>query len=189
MPNHVINELTFNGVSRELQDAIVASLCGTEGKVDFAVLVPPPLNIWMGNASSEHNKAFRTTWYEWNRDNWGTKWNAYSHQETVRGEDAITLIFETAWAPPYPWLAAVFNKIKLPFEHRWLDEGALRARHGRFWTDERMGMQWREEEAGDDDHRRLHKMHWGVESFEDEGEGDNADAPEPGQRNIDNERN
>lgn len=168
MPNHVINEVTFKDVSAEEQEAILLAACNQEGEVDFSVLAPAPLNMWMGNVGQQHERAFGRTGLDWAKENWGTKWNAYSHQPTQRSDSAITLIFETAWRPPYPWLAALLNRLSLPFEHHWLDEGASRARSGRFEVDGRFGPEWTEAEADDEAHRRLHKLHWGVESFEDE---------------------
>lgn len=168
MPNHVINELVFRGVNAEQQDAIIAATCDAEGKVDFEILLPPPLNIWMGSSGSAHDKAFRRTWYDWSIENWGTKWNAYSHKPTDRTSDGLILRFETAWAPPYPWLAAVMNKLELSFDHNWLDEGAVRGRSGKFSMEGPFGRDWSEVEATDEMHRHLHKLHWGVEEFTDD---------------------
>jgi hypothetical protein len=59
-----------------------------------------------------------TTWYEWSRANWGTKWNAYS---TYREGDA--LYFQTAWsAVPklIEKIAEMFPNISLEYE--WADE-------------------------------------------------------------------
>lgn len=170
MPNHVINEMIFRGVDRAQQDAVLAAACDPEGKVDFAILVPMPLNMWMGNVGNDHKTAFKQTSLDWAPQNWGTKWNAYSHQPTERTADTITLRFETAWSPPYPWLAAIFNKLGLSFEHNWLDEGASRGRSGIFTISKQWGPEWREAEASDEMHRHLHKLHWGVEEFPEDGE-------------------
>lgn len=35
-------------------------------------------------------------WYDWHIQNWGTKWDCYSH----RGESDSSIIFETAWSTP-----------------------------------------------------------------------------------------
>jgi len=168
MPNHVINELIFRNVDAEQQDAIVAATCDAEGDVDFSILVPAPLNMWNGNTGREHKQAFGRTGLDWSRVNWGTKWNAYSHQATERTADTLILRFETAWAPPYPWLAAVLNKLSLSFAHNWLDEGATRGRAGSFSIEEKWGPEWKEADADDALHRHLHKLHWGVDQFEDE---------------------
>ena len=64
---------------------------------DFNKIVPQPANIFngdLGQAEEEMCKREgRPTWYEWNRENWGTKWNSYS---CVREDDNV-FTFETAW--------------------------------------------------------------------------------------------
>lgn len=45
--------------------------------------------------------------YDWNTENWGTKWNA----ETIsfqKGENYISIEFETPWSPPIP----IFRKLE-----------------------------------------------------------------------------
>lgn len=169
MPNHVVNELIFRDVSKEAQDQILAVAMNKDGEVDFEVLVPAPLNIWWGSVGSRHEKAFQDTHLDWARRNWGTKWNAYSHKPVARTADSLTLTFETAWRPPYGWLAALVNKLALSFDHNWLDEGASRGVAGRFEvtaSDSIMGpVNWTEEPCGDEMQRHLHFLHWGVEEF------------------------
>ena len=60
-----------------------------------------------------------TSWYDWCRKNWGTKWNTYSF-ETI-SEDEIE--FQTAWSAPIPViekLAEMYPDIEI--EHYWADE-------------------------------------------------------------------
>lgn len=175
MPNHCINEIIFCSVDKAKQAEITAVLCDASGKVDFDVLVPAPLNMWWGSVGQKHEKAFRRTHLDWARENWGTKWNAYSHQPTEATDDSITFRFETAWGPPYPWLAAVFNRFKLSFEHNWLSEGGEPATHGIFdWSKfegDGFADPWTEEQITDEKsplHRHLHKLLWGVEEFEND---------------------
>jgi len=171
MPNHVTNEIIFRGVNAEKQEELLAVLCNAKGHVDFEILVPLPLNMWWGSVGTEHEKAFGRTALDWARENWGTKWNAYSCQPIERTEDTLTLRFDTAWAPPYPWLAAVFNRFQIGFEHNSLVEGAIKARHGVFKWDamnDIIGEAWQEDDADDALQKRLHLLKWGVESFEDE---------------------
>jgi hypothetical protein len=169
MPNHVINEIIFRGVDGAAQDRILSRVCGDDGKVDFEVLVPRALNIWWGSSSAETEKVFRATWYEWSIANWGTKWNAYSQEPTERTDDTLILRFQTAWGPPYPWLAAVLNALQLSFEHNWLSEGGGEGRTGQFKTEGRFGgPDWSEADASPELHRHLHKLLWGVEEFAEE---------------------
>lgn len=177
MPNHVINELIFRGVTAGTQARILGACCNTAGGVDFEVLVPLPLNTWWGSVSREHERAFGRTALDWCRENWGTKWNAYDCHDPERTSDSLTLRFDTAWAPPYPWLAAVFNHLKLGFEHNWFSEGEDRGHHGVFdWSAmDLLGKQpWIEEPASDELQRHLHKLRWGVEASEDGEEAEEA---------------
>jgi len=171
MPNDVTNELVFRGVDSAGQEAIEAKLC-VDGKVDFEVLVPTPLNVWRGNVSSAHEQAFgrERCGLDWSRVEWGTKWNAYSHKPIDRTADTITFVFNTAWRPPYPWLVAVFNSLKCDFDHNWLDGGASRGVEGRWRYSEmekNVGDPWRETPCSDEMQRHLHKLRWGVEEFPD----------------------
>lgn len=170
MPNHVLNELIFSEVDADAQAKILSLACDGGGNVDFNILVPMANNIWQGNGNSSQEVAFKRTWYQWSIDNWGTKWNAYSNQPVQQTDDSLTLTFETACAPPYPWLAALFNTLDLSFTHNFLDEGADIGRQGHFRIDGPFGKDWNEQDADDTLHRHLHKLHWGVEEFPDDEE-------------------
>lgn len=179
MPNHVTSELIFRCLSPEQHAELIANVLDAEGDVDFNILVPAPLNLWRGNVGTRHQKAFKRTAMDWNSDNWGTKWNAYDSRPARYEDGILTLVFDTAWAPPYPWLAAVFNRFALSFEHNWLDEGAGWSVSGIFDADEMkkaLGDPWREERASQEVQERLHFLKWGCARFEDEDEGDQADA-------------
>jgi hypothetical protein len=173
MPNHVLTEVVFRGVGPLKQIDILDKVSSRESSIDFAVLLPPPLNIWCGNVGSEHRKAFPGTALDWNRANWGTKWNAYGidqggkYASIGRTNDTLTLRFQTAWSPPMGWLVALFNAFRLSFDYTYLDEGASRAMAGSFQiaVDELNGDQWCEKEGDDETHRRMHKLLWGVEEF------------------------
>lgn len=174
MPNHIINELVFRGVDGAAQDAIASKLCNVDGKVDFEILVPTPPNVWLGSVGTKHEQAFgrQCCALDWSRVQWGTKWNAYGHKPIERTADTITFRFDTAWRPPFPWLVAVFNVLKLDFDHNWLDEGASRGWEGKWiyaaLEDHRKGDPWSQKECSDDMQKHLHKLRWGVEKFDDE---------------------
>ena len=70
-----------------------------DGELDFNVAVPAPEDIGDG-------------WYEWNIDNWGTKWGpCYPEDPEVSSDGAeFSVSFETAWAPPTPWVHAIASK-------------------------------------------------------------------------------
>lgn len=177
MPNHVINEIIFRNVDKTQQHQMLASIRNEAGEIDFGILVPKPLNVWDGGVSTKHKQKFRNVGLEWARQNWGTKWNAYGldeggkYQSVAQTDDTLTLTFQTAWSPPYPWIAALLNFFKLPIEHNWMDEGnSEAASSGRFDYEQYLkGFGGWEEEVADEAMRRhLHKLMWGVEEFPDE---------------------
>ena len=45
----------------------------------------------------------KPNWYDWCRDNWGTKWDVDLDAMTMN-EYRMEFGFNSAWAPPIPWL-------------------------------------------------------------------------------------
>lgn len=118
MPNHVTNKVVF----AEDKASEVFAACCKDGCFDFETLVPSPPNKYHGNLTSEDDKDFKVNWSNWNRENWGTKWGAYSGTCGVEDGKAF-MKFDTAWSPPWPVMAAFCNRFNIPFEHRYFDEG------------------------------------------------------------------
>ena len=104
----------------------------------FEKLVPSPPNKETGDCSSVHAPG-EVCWYEWNTDNWGTKWGPYGSYivffDADMGEvDApeedgyATLIFNTAWSTPTPVWDALIDKMpeygddRPPLHIEWADE-------------------------------------------------------------------
>ena len=118
MPNHVANRLTFAADKAEEVFAVVIR----DGRFDFETLVPSPPNMYRGSTNATDEKDFPLNWNSWQRDNWGTKWNAYECKHGIEGDRAF-INFQTAWSAPYPVMAAFCNRFNIPFEHRYYDEG------------------------------------------------------------------
>jgi hypothetical protein len=182
MPNHVINEIIFRDAGHDVQEDILKKVL-KNGFVDFSVLVPPPLNIWQGNTGGKEKTAFgNKIWSDWNRENWGTKWNAYGQNDedpenVARTGDTLTLVFQTAWSPPKLWICALFNAVGLPFEHNWLSEGESKAHAAKYFFEgekEYKTPAWEEQDADEKIYRRLHILLWGdgPESGNGDGETD-----------------
>jgi len=57
-------------------------------------------------------------WHDWNRQNWGTKWNAYD----VEVVSSNIVEFQTAWSAPHPVIEALAKKIDCGLLHEWADE-------------------------------------------------------------------
>lgn len=66
-------------------------------------IVPQPENIFTGNLGKEEREQClregRPNWYDWNIQNWGTKWDVSAEiSEIYEGE--IEISFDSAWSPP-----------------------------------------------------------------------------------------
>lgn len=101
-------------------------------KKQFGVDMPTDHPMLKGiNDVDEHPNC----WYVWNKENWGTKWDAgdvkIGGEHTIldrlarAGSEVVEEVvqFDTAWSPPFP----VFNKITelypdCRFVFRWIDE-------------------------------------------------------------------
>ncbi len=172
MPNHVINEVVFRDLSDTLVDKIASRTVDRLTKhVDFSILLPIPINCWMGSVSMADERAFKNTALDWCTQNWGTKWNAYgAHNGVEHTPSALTLRFDTAWRPPYGWLAALLNTFHLSFQHNWLSDGEAQSYAGQFVYQPGHAMgdfDWREAPAPPDLRAHLHLLRWGVASFEE----------------------
>ena len=86
MPNWCDNAATLTS-SKEKIDALVAVLEDKENQQVFQHLRPRP-------ESEEDN------WYEWNCNNWGTKWDISVIDWERYDVETVWISFETAWAPP-----------------------------------------------------------------------------------------
>jgi len=63
-----------------------------------------------------------SNWYDWNVDNWGTKWEAGS-TEQYYGDGALMYQFETAWSPPEQVLTEIVRQYPgLTFDIKCVEE-------------------------------------------------------------------
>ena len=64
---------------------------------DFNKIIPQPDNIFNGDLGSKEiqmcKEQGRPNWSDWNRENWGTKWNSYSYNKVSWN----VFEFDTAW--------------------------------------------------------------------------------------------
>ena len=75
--------------------------------------------------------------YDWNINNWGTKWNSYNFHSSYSGSTSIEFVFDTAWSTPQQ----IFNKLtemypNLIFDVSCFDEGWGFAEEGFFSSKE-----------------------------------------------------
>ncbi len=176
---------------REVREAIWREVDGT-WSFDFNTLVPMPESLHgetphhlecfvkgerFGRApTTDEERALVDTmranirdhghigWYEWSRDNWGTKWNAYDCSF-----EGSVLAFDTAWAHPIPVIRALFVKfpdvlfrVQFADEDRGQNLGTYTSerrgiRHPEFGSDEAMGAAFKIK--GDDPRGYLQEYH------------------------------
>jgi len=92
MPNWCNNTIEIEGTKEQI-DKFVSFLDEQGGKEWFTFFKPTPPEL------KEEG------WYEWNIENWGTKWNCDA-QDWVKvenpneDESSVTFWFDSAWSPP-----------------------------------------------------------------------------------------
>lgn len=71
--------------------------------------------------SEQYKKQFGAdNWYDWNIQNWGTKWNAY---EQYSIKDSYSISFQTAWGTPFNAIQKLSAKYPtLRFDIEYCDE-------------------------------------------------------------------
>jgi hypothetical protein len=93
MPNHCYNVLKISNDDINKIDALDKAIKNGDGL--FQHLRPNP------DGENADN------WYEWNRENWGTKWDVRKNENCNcdiisydRDDDILSMSFDTAWCPP-----------------------------------------------------------------------------------------
>lgn len=90
---------------------------------DFYKVIPQPDNIFNGSLGEKEKemcrKEGRPNWYDWNIDNWGTKWDGYNFKK----EDDNTFTFETAWSSVPRIIEKMSRQFpNVTFVYEWADE-------------------------------------------------------------------
>jgi len=116
MPNWFYFTLNVSGEKKDVEQ-FVENVKGKEGttfegrEFDFNHFIPQPEGLY--DEKSEDN--IFPNWYNWNIENWGTKWNA-SIDDTMVMSDKDGFPYEyqynmrTAWADPRP---VIFKMIEM----------------------------------------------------------------------------
>ena len=109
MPNHCYNEIQ---IVSDKGLAPIRKLIVNEnedaGLIDFNLCVPQPEEVRNSPDMLGDQDRTKPNWYDWNCENWGTKWNAYECEiiEDCIGEynDMLEIKFTTAWGVPDKWV-------------------------------------------------------------------------------------
>jgi hypothetical protein len=140
MPNHCQNKLIIACKTSEELEEIIKHLETNEQELSFANIAPPPLEdpAYRDEPNQAEAKASPNWWYNWNVENWGTKWDCYSVRLTIPNYDPkwqlphVVYRFETAWSPPNTNLISYLSHL---FPHAtvcnwWCETGMNFAGHG-----------------------------------------------------------
>ena len=130
MPNWVYNNITITGDDKKL--TVLSDFFGKSYTLSSGEKVEQCFSFF-NIISPADLEAYTKNWYDWNRENWGTKWEACEPAlETNVG--MVEYTFNTAWSPPVPimdWLFDMCEKEGLDFiwsyeeEQGWGGELAL----------------------------------------------------------------
>jgi hypothetical protein len=136
MPNHETNHVVIVGTEEKvkaLREAVIKETgedSHNSHHFDFEAIVPSPAGKETGGCNGDHAPGV-VCWYQWNIENWGTKWGSYdlNYEGIVEQPHAdghlLYVIFETAWSAPTPVFAAMEEKFDVKV-HAWTeDEGGF----------------------------------------------------------------
>jgi hypothetical protein len=74
-------------------------------------------------SNSYKNNFGYDNWYDWQTNNWGTKWDASVSSET-KDDDYFHVWFDTAWSPPLSFISKLSKMFpNLSFELKYEEEG------------------------------------------------------------------
>jgi hypothetical protein len=86
MPNWCYNSVTISNEDKTKIDALEQELLKEETK---------PCNHLCPRPESEEEN-----WYDWNINNWGTKWDVTPYDWRREDDNTISMNFDSAWSPP-----------------------------------------------------------------------------------------
>lgn len=130
MPNWVSNTLAISGEPAQI-DALLAQVSKphptkaqklVDGQfVIVDVISESPFSFWNIVSPDDVDWYFKNSnWYDWNVDNWGTKWDAVQPTVERDSEDRVHIRFDTAWGQPVEAiesLAKQYPSLKFSLEY------------------------------------------------------------------------
>ena len=111
MPNWCSNTITISGEPEKIKE-FVEFLEEKDGKEWFDFFRPTPEEL------KEEG------WYQWNVDNWGTKWNSDAQDWSVDEDfSTVTFWFDSAWSPPVELYKYITENTDFSVEAEYCEEG------------------------------------------------------------------
>ena len=127
MPNNTRNYVTLRHFSTKKINALKEELKKKDPEI-FNHLRPQPPTMFHGNLSEEDRIECKLTgvpnWYDWNCENWGTKWDAYGIDVINGTANTLELQFFTAWDSPIALFNYIYSKGWKVYA-RYRDEGDM----------------------------------------------------------------
>lgn len=126
MSNVITNILIFEGVPRriwELKAAVQDDELGY-GSIDFNKVIPTPPHISQDSVPLEKLRDRGIpNWFNWNRDNWGCRDNAYGFHRLLERASPEKLLFEAGWTPPHKVVQKLSEMYPdITIVHQWADD-------------------------------------------------------------------
>lgn len=129
MPNYVYQKIIISdyNYSERFKD-LKKKIINEDGYFDFNLLIPQPENIFKGPLGDEERRMCieqnKPNWYDWNKDNWNTKWNACNTEIIRNDDDTLEFKFSTAWNTPDPIIKKILELSKgFYFKYVAVEEG------------------------------------------------------------------
>lgn len=138
MPNHTASRLSILGEEETIKELVEFVKGEGDNFFSFEKIKPAPDHIFQGELDqSAKEKYGKNNWYDWNVENWGTKWGAYDQKqvEIFNSSNALKYIcdksyaladyyFSTAWSPAIPVILELSGKYpKVIIQYSYVDEG------------------------------------------------------------------
>jgi hypothetical protein len=131
MPNWCQNDVTFRHKDPKMLERVKLGFYG-EGLFKEFFPTPQELVTTVSPPASEEialenfAKFGAKDWYDWNVQNWGTKWDVTANEdmECVDAmEDYVRLAFDSAWSPPIEFFAKMSEELDFEIEAFYWEPG------------------------------------------------------------------
>jgi len=139
MPNWVSNQINISGTPEAIEAFVQKAGAEHEAPKGYSReddvfkfwnFIPVPKELFdeyypngEGRLSMDDQKRNPNNWYDWNINNWGTKWEACRSDVYRDNPGEVAFTFDTAWAPPEPVFAAMVSQHpELRFKIRSVEE-------------------------------------------------------------------
>jgi len=134
MPNHVYINMTIEGTDEEVQNFFMTHFTEESDGNSFFDLnsfkpmpeelegTRAPSNLPPTASKALIDKYGADNWYDWNIQNWGTKWNTYDNN--INDDNSVS--FQTAWSLPDPIFAKMAEMYpSMTFNIKCVEEGGF----------------------------------------------------------------